>query len=386
MRLWTLLAAFFVSLPASGLSSSNPAALNSGDYFRLVESGPSRITVRFEVAAGKDVPQDARVILAIPEPAYELRILDYAYLDQTQERMPRSEAGAAEEGLEESALKKQCFKTETLWWHDLALEVITLRTRVSVSNAPPSPNRPLRMLEFTLKFAPPEAPKATDYAIAGPGGPPGGYDEILRRVVLNPDSVPEFRRRPEIALPEYSFRPEALGRHSSSGRAIRVLVEGEGWYEVSYPQLRAVEAGVSNWQPERVNLWCEGEPVPLEIEGLSAEGRWTDETRLRFWGLASLSPESRARVYFLAEGTQAGHRLTPLPPAQEASRAAVRSVTHELTQAPERFIEEDNHAYVQGKWLWLKLTQDRPEVCEPCLLYTSPSPRDRTRSRMPSSA
>ena len=25
-------------------------------------------------------------------------------------------------------------------------------------------------------------------------------------------------------------------------------------------------------------------------------------------------------------------------------------------------------------------------ACEPCLLYTSPSPRDRTRSRMPSSA
>ena len=26
------------------------------------------------------------------------------------------------------------------------------------------------------------------------------------------------------------------------------------------------------------------------------------------------------------------------------------------------------------------------EWCGPCLLYTSPSPRDRTRSRMPSSA
>ena len=25
-------------------------------------------------------------------------------------------------------------------------------------------------------------------------------------------------------------------------------------------------------------------------------------------------------------------------------------------------------------------------LCDPCLLYTSPSPRDRTRSRMPSSA
>jgi len=365
VRRWTLLAAFLVSLPASGLSSSNPSVLNSAEYFRLVESSAARITVRFEIAPGKDIPQDARAILAIPEPAYELRIVDYAYLDPTRERMPRGEAGAAEEGAQESALKKQCFKTETLWWHDLALEVITLRTRVSGLGDTPAANRSLCMLEFTLEFATPESPKTKDYAIARPGGPRGGYEEIFRRVVLNPDSVPEFRRRPEIALPEHSFCPEALGRPSASGRAIRVLVEGEGWYEIPYPQLKAVDAGVSNWQPQRVNLWSEGEPVPLEIEGLSDEGKWTDKTRLRFWGLASLSPESRARVYFLAEGNQPRHRLTPLPPADKASRAAARSVPYELTQAPERFIEEDTHAYVQGKWLWLKLTRDRPEVCEP---------------------
>ena len=32
------------------------------------------------------------------------------------------------------------------------------------------------------------------------------------------------------------------------------------------------------------------------------------------------------------------------------------------------------------------LTTQGTEVCKDCLLYTSPSPRDRTRSRMPSSA
>ena len=30
--------------------------------------------------------------------------------------------------------------------------------------------------------------------------------------------------------------------------------------------------------------------------------------------------------------------------------------------------------------------EEFPEMRKPCLLYTSPSPRDRTRSRMPSSA
>ena len=33
-----------------------------------------------------------------------------------------------------------------------------------------------------------------------------------------------------------------------------------------------------------------------------------------------------------------------------------------------------------------RFINDLPETFYPCLLYTSPSPRDRTRSRMPSSA
>ena len=33
-----------------------------------------------------------------------------------------------------------------------------------------------------------------------------------------------------------------------------------------------------------------------------------------------------------------------------------------------------------------KLEEVREALAEVCLLYTSPSPRDRTRSRMPSSA
>ena len=32
------------------------------------------------------------------------------------------------------------------------------------------------------------------------------------------------------------------------------------------------------------------------------------------------------------------------------------------------------------------VAESRPEEIEPCLLYTSPSPRDRQKSRMPSSA
>mgnify|MGYP003380679525 CR=1 FL=1 len=48
--------------------------------------------------------------------------------------------------------------------------------------------------------------------------------------------------------------------------------------------------------------------------------------------------------------------------------------------------EEEAHAYPAVKWLGQGTIY--PDVIESisCLLYTSPSPRDRTRSRMPSSA
>ena len=55
---------------------------------------------------------------------------------------------------------------------------------------------------------------------------------------------------------------------------------------------------------------------------------------------------------------------------------------------------EDIFPQVKGRYRLLKLGKNSSEVqllankghLRPCLLYTSPSPRDRTRSRMPSSA
>ena len=38
------------------------------------------------------------------------------------------------------------------------------------------------------------------------------------------------------------------------------------------------------------------------------------------------------------------------------------------------------------EWIWKKSSYTFDNMTNICLLYTSPSPRDRTRSRMPSSA
>ena len=61
-----------------------------------------------------------------------------------------------------------------------------------------------------------------------------------------------------------------------------------------------------------------------------------------------------------------------------------------ITTSP---LVDDEHVYVRTSGFWTGA--ERPEVLAfshdgeqrwTCLLYTSPSPRDRTRSRMPSSA
>ena len=49
-------------------------------------------------------------------------------------------------------------------------------------------------------------------------------------------------------------------------------------------------------------------------------------------------------------------------------------------------VESIIKGYPLGLIYFNKVGEDKFEVLDGCLLYTSPSPRDRTRSRMPSSA
>ena len=53
-----------------------------------------------------------------------------------------------------------------------------------------------------------------------------------------------------------------------------------------------------------------------------------------------------------------------------------------------KLAQEQKHEFVTVEHLLLALldNSDAQDLLSSCLLYTSPSPRDRTRSRMPSSA
>ena len=58
------------------------------------------------------------------------------------------------------------------------------------------------------------------------------------------------------------------------------------------------------------------------------------------------------------------------------------SCGEKVVEPPENLIEEEQMSLILYDIAILNTTKGT----NPCLLYTSPSPRDRTRSRMPSSA
>ena len=68
----------------------------------------------------------------------------------------------------------------------------------------------------------------------------------------------------------------------------------------------------------------------------------------------------------------------------------IARLAQELGKCPELFIQVNTGAEIQKAGIMVKDLENFINDCRamdlPCLLYTSPSPRDRTRSRMPSSA
>ena len=75
-------------------------------------------------------------------------------------------------------------------------------------------------------------------------------------------------------------------------------------------------------------------------------------------------------------------RIHDASPADAVEQAFFRIQSDQMADVPilnpALNVEAVDFQRWQGHWLGIVVT--------PCLLYTSPSPRDRTRSRMPSSA
>ena len=113
---------------------------------------------------------------------------------------------------------------------------------------------------------------------------------------------------------------------------------------------------------------------------------------------ASTTTHSPARIEMTPGDTSTASPLNTIEIKEwEKTNAALYSVLYLVTSGAARCLlrqfETKNGRKADGREAWLALSRKyqntsshRRQALMACLLYTSPSPRDRTRSRMPSSA
>ena len=98
------------------------------------------------------------------------------------------------------------------------------------------------------------------------------------------------------------------------------------------------------------------------------------------------TPGTRAgRVVWLLEELGLEYEVNIMPFTKEGLKSPEHRSRHALGRVP--VLEDgDVSIFESGAIIQYVLDCHKDGGLKPCLLYTSPSPRDRTRSRMPSSA
>ena len=145
---------------------------------------------------------------------------------------------------------------------------------------------------------------------------------------------------------------------------------------------------------ERGGLWDNetfaAVPVSIEEDNPTGTGRFT----IIAPGIDTDGNPSGTRKGLVDESSKLNLNVLPIvdnyPPGNVARDLllALPFMTDEIADAILDFIDEDDEVRELGPGAESDYyaSLNPPYQCKNCLLYTSPSPRDRTRSRMPSSA
>jgi uncharacterized repeat protein (TIGR01451 family) len=95
--------------------------------------------------------------------------------------------------------------------------------------------------------------------------------------------------------------------------AVKILVQREGWYRITQPQL--IAAGLDpNVDPSLLHLYAEAVEQPIEVTGATdGRGGFGPQAAINFYGTGIDTVYSGTRVYWLVAGQSAGTRIAQLP-------------------------------------------------------------------------
>ena len=112
--------------------------------------------------------------------------------------------------------------------------------------------------------------------------------------------------RESVARPVLSRDTQQIGFRLAAQAAVKILVDHEGWYRVTQPQLAA--AGLQpNLDSRSLHLFAEGVEQPIRITGPGAG--FGPASAIEFYGTAIDTPYSGQRVYWLTTGDGPGQRI-----------------------------------------------------------------------------
>ncbi len=353
-----LLVTFCLTSWAAAFALRDPAQLNQPAWFQLLESNASRVRVRCTPEGGDLAASQnqIRTLIAAPGREFRLKAVDYTIAVSNHtgpgERIHR---GDADDPWKSGGFEEACLVARSSQWHDLSLVAVSVNCRLSNRQAGGRPSFDLKELEFSIEFSPgPPVDPAYRQALVRPR-PSGGYEEIFASTVLNPESVPAFRRNPGLSFSDTNYVPEALGKSCSTGMSARIRIDREGIHAIQLKEFAS--AGALSWDPSRVRLFTEGRAVPFQTDGT-----WTPESRIFFWGMPGPDPDLAERVYYLTE-TAAQQASLEIPPARAEAIVAesTSSWPYEYRQGQRKVFVDNELSFAVGRWYWFQLNKDETE-------------------------
>ncbi len=109
-----------------------------------------------------------------------------------------------------------------------------------------------------------------------------------------------------VARPRVSSAMKDVGYQLAAGPAVKILVDHEGWYRVTQPEL-ASAGFASHASSNSLHLYAEGVEQPIRVTG---SGGWFGaQSAIEFYGTAIDTPYSGQRVYWLAQQGKPGLRI-----------------------------------------------------------------------------